>query len=300
VPTISPRDNFETKTHMSIFCFRHRAFLFCLLLLSAWAATAQEEDIYPPKPVPAVYVHDYSGWLSSSDKSALEYKLRRYWDSTSTQIVVMIRPDIGGLDKASYAFELGNRWGIGRKSKNNGIVLLVKSEAPDRGIFIATGYGTEGALPDGKAGSIIRNVMSPSFRSGNYAQGINDGVDAIIRALSGEFQRDNDAQQMSDGEALIATLITMLVLLGFLFAIFYFIKKRGNWYTHHGGPLDQPHQRGYRNRRGYDPNDTWGRGGGWWIGGGGGFGGGGGDGGGFGGGDFGGGSFGGGGAGGDW
>lgn len=253
--------------------------VFCLVSTGLRAQSGA--DVFPPKPEPAVYVHDYAGWLSGQEKAALEQKLRAYTDSTSTQIIVMIRPDIGDYDKSGYAFELGNRWGVGRKSKNNGVVMLIKSEPPDRGIFIATGYGTEGALPDITAGQIIRNTMAPYFKRQEYFQGINAGLDDIIRALSGEFTSDagdEDAEGSPIGFILIFVFIILI--------IFIIIKaQRGTMYSG-AGP---------RSRRG--------GGGDWWIGGGG-FGGGwgGGSGGGFGGGggDFGGGSFGGGGAGGDW
>ncbi|MEZ4892734.1 MAG: TPM domain-containing protein [Saprospiraceae bacterium] len=97
------------------------------------------------KPDPAVYVHDYASWLSQSEMMFSRQKLRAYHDSTSTQIVVLIRPDIGDYDRSSYAFELGNRWGVGQKGKEQQVVMLVKTEQPERGVFIATGYGAEGA-----------------------------------------------------------------------------------------------------------------------------------------------------------
>lgn len=248
------------------------------------------KDIFPAKPEPAVYVHDYSGWLQPNQKAALENKLRRYWDSTSTQIVVMIRPDLGDYDRATYAIELGNRWGIGRKDKNNGVVMLIKSEAPDRGIFIATGYGAEGGLTDLQAGRIIRNTMGPFFKQQQYYQGIDAGLDEIITALTGEFQKEPDAADGSD----LLFLLFVVIVIG-LFVLFIFVKSRssrkdGDWYTRKGGPDTPRHYRGNT-------------GGGWWMGGGpGGWNSGGGSsgGGGFDGGSFGGGSFGGGGAGGDW
>lgn len=266
--------------------------LTAILLLVATGAVAQSDtNLFPPKPEPAVYVHDYAGWLSEGQRNTLEIKLRRYWDSTSTQVVVMIRPDLGDYDKTTYAIELGNRWGIGRKDKNNGVLMLIKSEAPDRGIFIATGYGTEGALPDITAGRIIRNTMAPFFRQQQYYEGINAGTDDIIRALAGEFK--DDAKREGGGAGWIVLVIFGAFVL--VFVVLYIVaKKRGTLYTHSGRGLS---------RRSRGPFD--GGGGGWWIGGGG-FGGGSsggsgwGDGGGFGGGDFGGGGFGGGGAGGDW
>ena len=286
--------NFPMKLFMATENLSRRLFRIAILpvlalLLSMTLLQAQSsDDPIPPKPEPAVYVHDYSGWLGSGEKATLEERLRRYYDSTSTQIVVMIRPDLGDYDKASYAFELGNRWGIGRKDKNNGVVVLIKSQPPDRGIFIATGYGTEGAIPDITAGNIIRNTMGPYFRQQQYYQGINAGIDDIIRALGGEFT--NDQAQGGDGAGWIV-LIVLLCLISLIVFVFYRVKKgMGTAYTKDGKRA--------RNRR---DNDPWG--GGWWIGGGGGgFGGGGsgGWGGGSDGGSFGGGSFGGGGAGGDW
>jgi uncharacterized protein len=259
-----------------------------LLLFSTWAFAQNDAALFPEKPEPAVYVHDYSGWLQPFQKNALEQKLRAYWDSTSTQIVVMIRPNLGDYDRASYAFELGNQWGIGRKDKNNGVVMLIKSEAPDRGIFIATGYGTEGALPDITAGRIIRGTMGPFFRQQQYYEGINAGLDDIIAALEGEFQKD-PGQQDGAGVSILVILFIALVFFLVFGSIVYKLRNVGQMITHDG--------KGKRKRDRDDDNF----GGGWWMGGGGSGGFGGGSSGGWGGGgSFGGGSFGGGGAGGDW
>ncbi|MGI9158727.1 MAG: TPM domain-containing protein, partial [Saprospiraceae bacterium] len=194
---------------------RFLALLAGLLFLVAGALQAQTEaELFPPKPEPAVYVHDLAGWLTTDQRQALDMKLRAYWDSTSTQIVVMIRKDIGDYDKASYAFELGNRWGIGTKEEDNGLVLLIKTEAPERGVFIATGYGLEGALPDITAGRIIRNTMAPYFRQGAYSEGINAGVDEIMLNLSGEYTRDKSA---GSGKAAVAIGQSLYFLLLFIF-----------------------------------------------------------------------------------
>src|SRR5690554_3183591 len=110
-----------------------------LFICIALPLSAQRvDDVFPEKPQPAVFVHDYSNWLQSGQKSKLEQDLRNYHDSTSTQIVLMIRPDFGDYDLSSYAFELGERWGVGQSQTDNGIVIVVKTEDPGRGIFIAT------------------------------------------------------------------------------------------------------------------------------------------------------------------
>ncbi len=246
-------------------------------------------ELFPEKPDPAVFVHDYSGWLSAQEKFILEDRLQRYRDSTSTEIVVMIRPDIGDYDRSSYAFELGNRWGIGRKSKNNGVVLLIVTEQPNRGAFIATGYGTEGALPDITAGRIIRNTMIPYFRQEQNFQGIDAGLTDIMRALAGEFKADKSDRKAPPAWIFLILALSLLVI---IVVVAYVVFKQSKVYTGAG-----------KSRRNRD-DDWWGGGGfGGWGGGsfgGGGWGGASSGGGGWGGGGFGGGSFGGGGAGGSW
>ena len=262
-----------------------------LLLVHNTLSAQTGGNVIPPKPDPAVYVHDYAGWLSGSEKSQLEYKLRRYWDSSSTQIVVMIRPDLGDYDRASYAFELGNKWGIGDKKKNNGVVMLIKTEQPDRGVFIATGYGAEGGLTDLAAGRIIRNTMGPYFREKRYYQGIDAGINDIMQELRGEFVRDPQQDDTGDMAGLLFVLVVFLIIFLIIRYRMRQMRKNGRWYTNNDSDT---YEDPYPSRRGRS-------GGTWWIGGGGSSGGGSwGGGGGFDGGSFGGGSFGGGGAGGDW
>jgi uncharacterized protein len=257
-----------------------RVFWVALAFLPSFLGA--QTDVFPPKPEPAVYVHDFSNWLDRNQVAMLEEKLRRYHDSTSTQLVVMIRPDLGDYDKSSYAIELGNRWGIGKKSKNNGVVMLIKSEQPDRGIFIATGYGTEGALPDILAGQIIRNTMGPFFREKKYYEGIDAGTNEIIKALSGEFKNEGEPGDAKAG--MVVLVIFLIIFFLILFFVFRAAKRGARMITHSGAG-------------GSMWGAGWGAGSGW---GGGGSSGGSSWGGGSDGGSFGGGSFGGGGAGGDW
>jgi uncharacterized protein len=170
----------------------------------------------------------------------------------------------------------------GKKSKNNGVVMLIKSEQPDRGIFIATGYGTEGALPDILAGQIIRNTMGPFFREKKYYEGIDAGTNEIIKALSGEFKNEGEPGDAKAG--MVVLVIFLIVFFLILFFVFRAAKRGARMITHSGAG-------------GSMWGAGWGAGSGW---GGGGSSGGSSWGGGSDGGSFGGGSFGGGGAGGDW
>ena len=189
----------------------------------------------------------------------------------------------GDVDISTYAFELGETWGVGQAGKDNGAVLLVAVD--DRKVFIATGYGLEGAITDAEAGRIIRNVITPNFRQGRFYQGLDEATDALIDAARGEFTADERPRRTPGGGGGL-DMTTLFILLIIAYFVFNGIRGGG------GGPG----RRGRRRRGGSYPiiiGPGWGGGGSWGGSGGGGFGGGG-----FGG--FGGGGFGGGGAGGSW
>lgn len=95
-----------------------------------------------PVPNPFQYVNDYTHTLSDNDKAVLERKLHHYGQETSSQIAVVIIPSTQEYDISQYAFELGDKWGIGRKQLDNGVLMLVAKQ--DRKMFIAVGQGLEG------------------------------------------------------------------------------------------------------------------------------------------------------------
>lgn len=256
-----------------------RLLLGFLLAAVSVASPLHAQRLSVPAPS-GQWVTDLAGMLSPSEKSMLNDKLRAYEDSTSTQIVVVTVPELGGADPAEYALEIGRQWKVGQGDFNNGVVLLVSRD--DRKVQIATGYGLEGAIPDVLAGRIIRNIVVPAFRSGSYFNGISQATDALMLAAQGEYTAENMPRGEGEQGIDMATLFVLLIILFFVIRAF---RHRGG-----GGPGSG---RRYRSSHGGPPVIIWG-GGGW---GGGGFGGGG-----FGGGGFsgGGGGFGGGGAGGSW
>src|ERR1043166_7928888 len=93
---------------------------------------------------------EFPNFLSSSEAEQLETKLENFSNQTSNQICVVIVDDLGGLPAADYATEIINKWGVGIKGKNNGLVILIKPTKTNgkRELFIAVGYGLEGAIPD--------------------------------------------------------------------------------------------------------------------------------------------------------
>lgn len=263
--------------------------LFFLLFLAPadlWAQDSTADNsttantAIPDKPNPPRLVNDFVGILSGSERSQLEQKLRAYNDSTSTQITIVIVRTTEPYPIGDFAFQVGRKWGVGQQGKNNGLVLAWATQT--RKVFIAPGYGLEGAIPDAIAKRIITNTIAPAFKQEQYYQGLDEATTEIIRRASGEYQADDDTSGDEDGSG--AFFIIFIV-----FLIIIFIISRRN----RGGGSN-------RNRGGgwgpvFFPTSTfsgWGSSGGGWSGGGGSSGGG------FGG--FGGGSFGGGGAGGDY
>ena len=100
---------------------------------------------------------------------------------TGHQMVVVTVPDLGGQPIEDYARNLGNRWGIGRKEYNDGVVILMAPR--ERKIRISVGYGLESKLPNSLCQSIIDEAMLPRFRANDYAGGLAAGVDALITHL---------------------------------------------------------------------------------------------------------------------
>ncbi|MFT3903943.1 MAG: TPM domain-containing protein [Niabella sp.] len=265
-------------------------FLSIVFLFLSLTAMAQIESVIPAVPNPPRLVNDFSGdFITSEQRQMLEDKLVAYDDSTSNQIAIVIVNDLGGYPIDEYAVALGRKWGVGgQKQFNNGVVILVNAAKTGgkRGVFIATGYGIEGAVSDLIAGEIVQNNLLPNFRAGNNYQGLDEAVDNIINAAAGRYTAPEDYHQTGKGP----NLFTVLILIAIVFFVLLVLSNKGG----NGGG-------GYVSRRGY--TDPWARrssGGGWIIPGGGGWSGGGSSGGGGGFGGFGGGSFGGGGAGGSW
>ena len=143
------------------------------------------DDLLTLKTPPQKLVNDYSNTLTAEQIQSLEAKLDAYDDSTSTQILVVLVTDLNGNDVSDFSFKLGRAWGVGGKQFNNGIVFLISVE--ERKLEIATGYGAEGALPDAVCGQILDNVVRPEFRSKDYYRGIDEGTDAIMQAMRGEY-----------------------------------------------------------------------------------------------------------------
>lgn len=189
--------------------------LFLFVLMGANAA-----DEFPARPEPPRLVNDLAGILSGAQVASLENKLDAFNRRTSTQIAIVIVKDIFGYDKGDYAFKLAEKWGIGQKGKNNGILILVKPKSGNGEtgkIFIAVGYGLEGAVPDITARkTIIAAEMMPSFKVNDYYTGLDRATTVLMSLTAGEFTADQYDKKVSKPSVFPGFALLLVIFLVFM------------------------------------------------------------------------------------
>ena len=162
----------------------------CLLGLSA---LAQAQDEFPALSGRVV---DLAGLLDDAQESALIAQLDAHEQETGNQLVVATVDSLDGRDIADYANRLGRFWQIGTSENDNGVLLVVAPN--ERKVRIEVGYGLEGALTDSLSSIIIQREILPAFRQGGFAQGIQQGVNAILQAIQGEYTAADSGESSSD------------------------------------------------------------------------------------------------------
>ncbi|MDD5261239.1 MAG: TPM domain-containing protein [Methylacidiphilales bacterium] len=208
---------------MSLRLIIHRAFLarialFATLLLSVGAGSALHAQNLPPKPLR--YFNDQAGVVDTATATAINQQLVDFERSTSNQIVVAIYPRLPeGAEIAQYATDTFNTWGVGQKGRDNGAVLFVFVQ--DHKMFISTGRGLEGALPDAICKTIITREIAPRFRQNDYSGGIRAGVNAMLAATKGEYHGTGQtrAEQRTSGNSGFPPILGLLLILFFIIAI---------------------------------------------------------------------------------
>ena len=199
--------------------------LFLLLFTFSFSGIAGE---FPEPMKPARLVNDFTNLFTPQQNNALERKLKSFNDTSSTQIAIATVPSIYGYDPNDYAQRLAEKWGIGQRGKDNGILLLVKPKSQhEKGqVAIAVGYGLEGVIPDAIASRIIRNEIIPQFQQGNYYTGIVKATNVLMKLSAGEFTAEQYAGKKKPDSG-IWLFIPFLIV----FLIPFFIRKRKGYTT---------------------------------------------------------------------
>lgn len=183
---------------------------------------ASAQRVYKPEDVPNVQlvdstrlVTDEAGLLSNAQEEAMNQRLRAIRSTHAVEFAVVTLPSIGDAPLEDFTLKLARQWGVGNKKNNNGLLLLLVLD--QRRVRFETGYGLEGYLPDGRLSRIIQDRMIPYFRSGNYAEGLSEGVIAVQQVLDGSYDvkpegRDSSAaSNVSWGTILILYCFFMLL-----------------------------------------------------------------------------------------
>ena len=168
-------------------------------------------------------VNDFARILSPATVSQLESVLISLETTDSTQIVVLTIPSLEGASLEDVSLKTAEKYKIGQKEFDNGALLLIARD--DRKLRIEVGYGLEGTLTDLVSGQIIRNIITPQFRKGNFDQGVIDGVGAMISTVKGEFQATPLSDYSSTGSNDTGGLIMSLVFISFFFGSMFKANK---------------------------------------------------------------------------
>lgn len=169
-------------------------------------------------PQPAGRVSDFALVLTAGDKTHLQTLIRGVEGKTTAEIFVVTVTSLEGMTVEEYGNKLFNQWGIGKKKKDNGLLVLVCP--PERKMRIEVGYGLEAAIPDGLAGEVIRKVFTPQLKKGEYSAGITAGVEQLARFVEGSEDASIWLGEQEGGAPM--TFWVYLALAGF-FSIFLLI-----------------------------------------------------------------------------
>lgn len=167
----------------------------CLSLSFSLNVLAQDLQAIPPL---SARVIDTSGTLDAGQIQALETKLAGFEKTRGAQIVILLVPSTLPEDITDYAQRVGDAWKIGRADIGDGLLLVVAKN--DRKVRIATTKTLEGAIPDLAAKQIIANAITPRFRQGDFAGGLNAAADQIMARITGENLATPESEKAKAGK----------------------------------------------------------------------------------------------------
>ena len=167
--------------------------IICTLLLFSFISAGYPPSTHPADikdafPRPQGHVTDHAGLLSSQSVRHLDDLIIYMKQKTGAEVAVVTLKTISPYTIEDYAVRLFENWGIGQKDKDNGILILVAVQ--ERKVRIEVGYGLEGAITDGTAGEIIREIITPAFKQGRFDQGLVAGTESVLRLIAKEYTVD--------------------------------------------------------------------------------------------------------------
>lgn len=181
---------------------------------------------YTSPGVPSGFVNDFAGVFEAGRRSALETQLSDFEKRTGAQIAIVTVQSLGDETVETYAVKLFEEWGIGQKGKDNGALVLLAVE--DRKMRIEVGYGLEGSLTDAFTASVVRNVLTPAFKAGDFMGGLEQGVSLLMQAVeSGEVAVPNSDRGRSFSGSFSSIFF---IALFFIRMIFISLARTKSWW----------------------------------------------------------------------
>jgi uncharacterized protein len=214
-----------------------RSLVLALALCLAPAPAPGRIDRETQTPKYEGWVTDTAGLLSASQKRELSALMESYKQGTTNEIAVLIVPSLNGEPIERYALDVGRAWGMGTKAKSNAALLVVAKN--DHKMRIEVARGLEGSLTDSISGRIIRDVIAPNFKRGQYYEGIKAGVVAMHEAIGGKYGAlPSEPQGVELG--LLGCLVPLLFFAFVVIAIVYRVRKYGVSRTRRGPWIGGP------------------------------------------------------------
>ncbi|MEI6597022.1 MAG: TPM domain-containing protein, partial [bacterium] len=199
--------------------------IIILLLFFACPALA-----YYNPGVPSGFVNDYSGTLTIEQKQTLENKITQFSQETSNEISVVLISSLKEDTIENFAIKLFEDWKIGKKGKDNGVLVLVAKD--DRQMRIEVGYGLEGALTDAQSNWIINQVMKPAFKNNDFYGGLDKAVDQVMTATKGEYV-PSENQTTTKAKSFLGNFdpefIFYIIIFGFMWLASVLARSKSWW-----------------------------------------------------------------------
>lgn len=200
--------------------------LICAVLMLSCVLTGAAQI---PNPTNEFFVNDFADVISASDEAEIMQSAVALYSATKAQVVVVTVNSLEGEDVGSYALELGEKWGVGEKETDTGVILLLS--VSDRKVTIQVGYGLEGAINDAKAGRMLDNYAVPHLKDNDFSTGLKTVYMAIVNEVYAEFgleENINEDYYAPDGEEEEMTVFDLIYFVAVL-AVVIFLLIRNPW-----------------------------------------------------------------------
>jgi uncharacterized protein len=221
------------STHAAVIKSPKRWCAFSIILVLMRLLIASH-PVSGQKAVPelwGLHVHDEAHILTQTTVDKLEKQLIAYQDSSSNEIAILIISSLEGESLESYSLEVVEKWQLGKKAKDNGVLLLIVVD--EHKMRIETGYGLEGVLTDAICSRIIRNEIAPYFRQNKYDEGVSSGINTIIQAIGNEYAADEAVSEtpLTGKERILIGVFIFGILAVFTF-LALFIPGCAGWFLY--------------------------------------------------------------------